>query len=94
MEPFIVNLMDTEPARYLKIKIDMESHEAKVNEEFEKRIPQLRDGILTILSSKTYKEIYDSEGKKKLKDEMILKVNQLLGNPGVKAIYITDFVVQ
>jgi flagellar FliL protein len=94
MDTFVVNLMDTEPPRYLKIKIDIESHEAKANEDFEKRLPQLRDVILTILTSKTYKEIYDSEGKKKLKDEIILKANQLLGNLGVKAIYYTEFVVQ
>jgi flagellar FliL protein len=94
MDPFVVNLMDTEPQRYLKVKIDIESHEAKADEEFEKRLPQLRDIILTILTSKTYKEIYDSEGKKKLKEEIILKSNQLLGNSRVKSIYYTEFVVQ
>jgi flagellar FliL protein len=94
MDPFVVNLMDTEAPRYLKVKIDIESHEAKPDEEFEKRLPQLRDIILTILTSKTYKEVYDSEGKKKLKEEIILKANQLLGNPRVKAIYYTEFVVQ
>jgi flagellar FliL protein len=94
MDPFVVNLMDTEPQRYLKVKIDIESHEAKADEEFEKRLPQLRDIILTILTSKTYKEIYDSEGKKKLKEEIILKTNQLVGNSRVKSIYYTEFVVQ
>jgi flagellar FliL protein len=94
MDTFVVNLMDTEPQRYLKVRIDIESREAKANEEFEKRLPQLRDVILTILTSKTYKEVYDSEGKKKLKEEIILKANQLLGNLGVKAIYYTEFVVQ
>ena len=80
MEPFIVNLADQNQARYLKIRISLESKEVKVNEEYEKRLPQLRDTILTILSSKSYKEIFDSEGKKKLRDEITSKINQLLSS--------------
>lgn len=94
MEPFLVNLADTEQPRYLKVRIDVESDKQKVDEEYAKRLPQLRDAILTILSNKTYQEIFDSEGKKKLKDEIISKVNQLLSTFKVKSIYFTDFVVQ
>ncbi|MGD0623599.1 MAG: flagellar basal body-associated FliL family protein, partial [Thermodesulfobacteriota bacterium] len=45
MEPFIVNLADSNQSRYLKIRISLESKEIKVNEEYEKRLPQLRDMI-------------------------------------------------
>jgi len=93
-EPFVVNLADSDVSRYLKIRIDIESFEAKPNEEFQKRLPQLRDAILTILSNKTYREIYDSEGKRKLKEEVIQKVNQLTAPLRVKTIYFTEFVVQ
>lgn len=94
LDPFIVNLADPGSSKYLKIRIGIESCEAKPDEEFQKRLPQLRDAILTILSSKTYKEIYDSEGKGKLKGEIIQKANQLPGRLKVKTIYFTEFVVQ
>lgn len=94
MDAFVVNLADAESPRYLKAKIDIESDESKGNEEYQKRLPQLRDAILTILGSKTYKEIYDSEGKKKLKEEITLKANQLLSSFKVKTIYFTEFVIQ
>jgi flagellar FliL protein len=94
MDPFLVNLADAEIPRYLKVKIDMESQDAKPSEEYEKRLPQLRDAFLTILSAKTYPEIYDSEGKKKLKEEILQKTNQLLGTFKVKKIYFNEFVVQ
>ena len=94
MEPFLVNLADTETSRYLKVKIEVESQEAKANEEYEKRLPQLRDAVLTILSSKTYPEILDSEGKKKLKEQILQKVNRLLGTFQIKMIYFNEFVVQ
>jgi len=94
MDPFIVNLADQGRPRYLKIRMSIESQEMKVNEEYEKRLPQLRDTILTVLSSKSYGEISDSEGKKKLREEIILKLNQLLRGFQVKTIYFTEFMIQ
>jgi len=94
MDPFIVNLADTESARYLKVKIEIEGQEAKVHEEYEKRLPQLRDAVLTILSGKTYKELFDSEGKKKLKEEIVSKANQVFTVLKVKTVYFNEFVVQ
>lgn len=94
MEPFIVNLADQGRPRYLKIRISIESQEIKVNEEYEKRLPQLRDMILTVLSSKSYGEISDSEGKMKLREEIISKLNRLLRGFQVKTIYFTEFMIQ
>jgi flagellar FliL protein len=94
MDPFIVNLADQGRPRYLKIRISIESQEIKVNEEYEKRLPQLRDMILTVLSSKSYGEISDSEGKKKLREEIILKLNRLLRGFQVKTVYFTEFMIQ
>ncbi len=94
MEPFIVNLADSEPRRYLKIRIVMESGEPKVNGEYEKRLPQLRDNILVILSSKVYNEIMDSEGKQKLREEIKGRTNQVLQNFKVQRILFTEFIMQ
>ena len=94
MEPFIVNLADPDQPRYLKIKISLESKEIKVNEEYEKRLPQLRDTILTLLSSKSYKDISDSEGKKRLREEITSRLNQLLSSFQVQTAYFTEFMIQ
>ncbi len=94
LDSMIVNLADTEFPRYLKIKIDIESEEPKGNEEYVKRSPQLKDAILAILTSKTYPEISESKGKVKLKEEIVLKANQLFEKFKVKTIYFTEFVVQ
>jgi len=94
LDPFLVNLADTDPSRYLKIRINIESHEVKENEGVRERLPRLRDAILTLLSSKTYKEIYDSEGKKRLKEEIVQRATQSLAGFQVKAVYFTEFVIQ
>ncbi|MEI9475249.1 MAG: flagellar basal body-associated FliL family protein [Deltaproteobacteria bacterium] len=94
MEPFLVNLADPDQGRYLKVKIDIESTEKKPNEEYQQRLSQLRDSVLTVLSTKRYQDIFDSEGKKKLKEEIISKLNQLVSHFKVKTIYFIEFVVQ
>ncbi len=94
MEPFLVNLVDPGQLRYLKITIHVESNQEKVNEEYEKRLPQLRDAILTILSSKNYKDIINSEGKTALREEIKGRLNQLLVGPKVQNVYFTEFVIQ
>lgn len=94
LDAMIVNLADTEQSRYLKIKIDLESMGVKPAEEFDKRQAQLKDAILTILTSKTYSEISDSKGKVRLKEEIVHKANQLFETFKVKTVYFTEFVVQ
>jgi flagellar FliL protein len=94
MEPFLVNLADPGQPRYLKITLHVESNQEKGNEEYEKRLPQLRDAILTILSSKNYNDIMSSEGKTSLREEIKSKMNQLLIGLKMQNIYFTEFVVQ
>ncbi len=94
LDAFIVNLADAEASRYLKLKMEMGSNGAMAEGEMEKRLPQLRDAIITLLSTKTYKEICDSEGKKKLKEEILHKADQLWPGFKFEKVYFTEFVVQ
>ncbi len=94
LEPFLVNLADSEASRYLKIRMELESSEAKPHEEYEKKLPQIRDALLSLLASKTYQEVLDSEGKRKLKDEVLGRLNPLLSHFKLKKVYFTEFVVQ
>ncbi|MBM4333028.1 MAG: flagellar basal body protein FliL [Deltaproteobacteria bacterium] len=94
MDSMIVNLADPGQSRYLKIKLDIESSEKKANEEFEKRLPQLRDALLKVLGGKQRKEIIDSEGKERLRGEIKDRLNQLLNNMKIKEVYFTEFLMQ
>jgi flagellar protein FliL len=94
MEPFLVNLADPGQPRYLKVTLHLESNQEKPSSEYEKRQPQLRDAILTILSSRNYRDIMTSEGKSALREEIKGKVNQLLVNVKAQNIFFTEFVIQ
>jgi flagellar FliL protein len=94
MDPFIVNLADVEQNRYLKLRINLESKKPEANEEFSKKLPLIKDTILTILSQKKSEELFPSSGKEKLKAEILRLVNPNLAELKIKAVYFTEFVIQ
>lgn len=94
LDPFIVNLADAPDIRYLKMTIKLEVENEGVSANLATRIPQLRDTILVLLSSKDSTSIRSPQGKFQLRDEITQRINGLLPKPGVKTAYFTDFVVQ
>ena len=58
------------------------------------RAPQIRDTILTLVSSKQLADVVDFEGKALLKDDLRDRVNHFLTGGRVKSVLITEFVVQ
>jgi flagellar protein FliL len=94
MGSFLVNLSDPGGKRYLKVTMQFEVTGQKVNEEVNKRIVEMRDMIIMLLSSKEYSEIGSVTGKLSLKRELLTRMNKMLREGQVKEIYFTDFLVQ
>jgi flagellar protein FliL len=94
LDPFIVNLADQPEIRYLKITIKLEVDSEAVSAELAARIPQIRDTVLVLLSSKDVNAIRSPQGKFQLRDEITQRVNGLLPKYGVRTAYFTEFVVQ
>ena len=92
MDPFLVNLADPGQLRYLKVTLHVETPLKR--EEYEKRLPQFRDSVLSILSSKQFKDISTPEGKNVLRGEIKEKINQIVAEAKVQNIYFTEFVIQ
>jgi len=91
---FIVNLNDPVRRSYLKVKAELELSNEKVSREVDERLPQLRDSIILLLSSKSFEEVASMEGKMRLRQEMLGQLNHHLGEGKLATIYFTEFVVQ
>ncbi|NPA12610.1 MAG: flagellar basal body protein FliL [Aquificae bacterium] len=91
---FVVNLADKDADRYLKVTIILEVENEQVKQEVEKRLPQIKDSITTLLFTKTSYELKTAEGVERLKEEILRRVNAILPLGGVKNVYFTDFVIQ
>ena len=93
---FIVNLLDRNGLgkRYLKIKMQLEVSSQEQVLHVGSSKTQMRDAILMLLSSITYEDINTLEGKLELKQALIQRLNQILGNRVINQLYFTEFVVQ
>jgi flagellar FliL protein len=94
MDSFVVNLSNDDAQRYLKVTLKVEFFGHEVPPRFASRGAQIRDLILTLLSSKTVDDVRTVEGKAQLRDEVIARINRVLGDEVVKAIYFAEFIVQ
>jgi flagellar FliL protein len=92
LDPFVVNL--SEPGRYLKVTMQFELAGEQRQEVIVEKVPILRDAIITLISSQTYEYASSPEGKSQLKDDILLRTNQLFGKEVFRSLYFTDFVMQ
>ncbi len=94
LDPFIANLADEDGRRYLKATIQFEFFENDIPADFRERTAQVRDVILTLLTSKTFAEIRSPQGKALLREELINRTNHIVHRDIVKSVYFTEFIVQ
>lgn len=94
LDTFLVNLADPLGKRYIKVTFEVEIVDAKVADELVRQKPKIRDAIITLLSSKTYADLAPAESKLELKNEIVGRLNQILGGPKVTRVFFTEMVIQ
>jgi flagellar FliL protein len=93
LPPFIVNL-GGEGGRYLKLVAVMQVSSVAAKTELTGRLPQIKDAVIGVLSSKSPDEVLTPEGKLELKLELVKRINQSLTSGVVTEMFFTEFVVQ
>jgi flagellar FliL protein len=101
LEKFTVNLNDPFGRRYAEIlinlKIDRKSLVSRIQQN-ELILPQIRDEIFMIISSKSYPELNSVAGKVTLKEEIMIRVNELikenLNLEPVLDVFFGNFIIQ
>ncbi len=92
LETFVVNLAGSRGGKLAKINMELELDGAPVQEEIDKRKPQIRDIIILLLSGKTFEQVSTREGKDGLRDEIRDTVNTFLTKGKIKRVYFTEFI--
>jgi len=97
LPPFIVNLADTDNARYLRMTVSLgvggeEGGESEKPDQL--FMTRIRNAMLAVLAEKKSEEILTPEGKATLRKELLKAAKAASEEPHVEAIYITDFIVQ
>lgn len=67
---------------------------AEFNAKLNARLPIMDDTVITLLSTKTYEDLYTADGKEKLRLEILEILSEKLHGLKIISIYFTEFVVQ
>ena len=94
LDEFILNLADSQEARYLKVQITLEMQVEKEEKTLEEEKPRLRDAIISVLSQKYYRQLLSAKGKEQLKENIRVACNRTLGREAVTEVLFTDFAMQ
>lgn len=89
-----INLADADVSRFLRAKIKLELRNEASQARVEQQMIKINDMVLTLLSSKTFAEIRTPQGKYDLKEDIVYRINRLVGGKPVKNMFFTDFVSQ
>ncbi len=93
LEPFVFNLSGSN-ARFAKVSVALEVKDPKAMEETKKITPVIRDLMLSVLSAKGPDMLMDVSGRNQVKKDLHTTVAGLLKQGDIRAVYITDIIIQ
>jgi flagellar FliL protein len=97
LETFTVNLQ-SEHDQHLQTNLTLKVEDPSKADLIKLHMPEVRDHILLLLSSKTASQIATVEGKKKLAAEVAAEINESFSAEGssraVESVLFTSFVIQ
>ncbi len=96
--PFVVNFVGKGRAKFLQVNIEGLTRNPSVKEDITTHLPQIRNNIVFILSSKRHEDLVTPEGKEALRKQLLDEMRNILvketGNGDIEDIYFTSFVIQ
>lgn len=104
-EPMLVNLSGGGVLR-AKLEVELNVRRDKKTGEFDKeeleelktemeaRLPKLRDKALTILRGMTLEEVKDPKSTEKIKRQLKVQFDKVVGKNKINSVYFTDFITE
>ena len=89
----VIKLKDVEDDHYARMAFDLETKNEPGKAAVTAALPKIRDAITMYVSDLSVEELRGSDGLKKLKSDLLQKIEELAPHK-VTNLYISDFVVQ
>jgi flagellar basal body-associated protein FliL len=94
LDTFVVNLDGAGQRAYLRVGITLGLSRALPRKRDDVPIAPLRDAIPSVLSSAQPEQLLASEGKQKLKADLLQSLQERAPDLGIENVYFTEFLVQ
>jgi len=94
LDNFIIQLKAVESDRYVRVAFDLELGSEADKAVVTARMSPVRDSVISFFSDRSLDELRGSVGMERTKAELLKRLASVVPEGHIKAIYITDFVVQ
>jgi flagellar FliL protein len=97
LESFLTNINDPSGERYCKLTIKLAVVPADTVDTIGKDallLARMRDQVLTVLSGKTFHELSDPKGKEAFREDVRVRLGELLTVAEIQQVLFSEFVVQ
>ena len=94
LDPFLLNLADRDEQRFLKVSIKLELDRPEEKTDFPNKVPAIRDALLVLLSSKESQLLRTVNGKRRIREEIMARVNGVMSKGKIANVFFTDFIIQ
>jgi flagellar FliL protein len=90
----VVEFAPDSPEFFSMPEEEQSTYLAEFKDRLSTRVPIMDDAVITLLSTKTYEDLYTADGKEKLRAEIMNDLASKLPDLHIISIYFTEFVVQ
>lgn len=98
LDTFTVNLQSEHGDQHLQTNLTLKIEDAAAADLIKLHMPEIRNRVLLLLSSKAASQIAAVEGKRKLASELLAEIRQPFGESrpelAVQSVLFTSFVIQ
>jgi flagellar protein FliL len=94
LENFIIQLRTTESERYVRVAFDIELASEADRDGVVARTSQIRDAVISYFADRTLEELRGSDGMDHIKQALLKRLDDVVTGHRLRAIYITEFIVQ
>lgn len=91
---FVVHLRNPEAERYAKVTFEVEVGVEGDKDKVNAAMPKIRELFISYLSDRTTEDLRGSEGIEHMKRDLLTRLSQELPGSPIRAVFITDIVVQ
>lgn len=94
LENFVIQLKAVDAERYVRVAFDLEVTAEPDKDVIQARLSMIRDSIISYFSDRTLDELRGSDGMDNIKQTLKKRLDTIVPGGRIKAIYITDFIIQ
>ena len=92
LDSFLINLSQKKEQKLFKVEMELDVDNPEIQDEINKRMVQVRDIIIILVSSKKYEQISTLEGQEILKEEIRNTINSFLTKGKINRVLFKEFI--